>query len=207
MRSLACVGVVIALFASASVARADDPRTELGSPIDVTAPIPRAPRPRIRSWEIRLVGFGYGELFGARSRPSQSLALGLALYGRLTPWASLGARLYVSQLGWADSGGLIIDGGLALPSIRLSFREEIDSVVAIECGVHVEAGFFGGRHGGGGRSAFGQGAFGFGGGLEAALDLGPSNAIVLDLVLEGWGANGGYAAWLFATLGYSVRFD
>jgi hypothetical protein len=198
------VALLVTSLLAGNVARADDPRVELGSPIDPDAP---APRPRIRAWQITLTGLGYGEIFSPRGSVPR-LVLGLAIYGRLAPWASLGARIMVAELGYSDLGGVILHGGLALPSVRFSFREELDSVVAIEGGLHLEAGFYGGtRTTPATHDVFGEGAFGAGGGLDLALDLGPSNAIVLDLVLEGWGARGSFTAWLFASLGYAVRFD
>lgn len=200
---------------SAAHARADDPRTDLGSPFegpawraaggpdgtDAAEPEHAEPRSRLRAFELRVPSVAIGPLFGHGSGVLGGLSM--SFYARLAPWAAVGARVVASDIAYASSGDVVLGGGIMLPSVRFSFREELDPVVAIECGLHLEGGYFGG----GGRSSPFGGAFGLGGGIFAALDLGPSNAIVLDAIVSGWGARGGYNGWLQIELAYAVRFD
>ncbi len=151
-------------------------------------------------------GLGIAHRNGSGLRETVSSTVQLALYARLSDWASIGLRLRPG-FGYSSIEGALVTGSVGLPSFAVSFREPLGTVAAIELGVHAE-----------GNLALewrenptwreNRLSFGLGVGAFAVLELGRANAIALDYTVEVYGL-GGVEAWVWgsATLSYVGRWD
>lgn len=159
-----------------------------------------APPGRIARRFSLLVGLG----FTHNAMPLRS-APDIGFYGRLTEWASIGLRMR----GWiaaSSSDGALIDLALAAPSVRLHFREDLNSWASIEVGIHVEGGL--GIRWSENGTADDRLRFGMGAGVFATLELGEVSAVQLDYTLNAHGL--GARSFAFegtASLSYVARWD
>lgn len=150
-----------------------------------------------------LIGMGFTAQEGGMG---QSVLPELGFYGRLSEWASIGLRLR-GGAGYSSLIGANVRLALAMPSVRVHFREDLGSFATIEVGVHADGGlaiqWFEDRSFGGDRLSFGLGA-----GVYTTLELGDVHAISLDASMMAYGLGGtDVSIEMGATLSYVVRWD
>ena len=194
-----------AVAAAEGVAPAEDGRIEAGGaslpPASAEAYDDTRPPGRIARRFSLLVGAGF-----SHGDVSASFTPEVGFYGRLTEWASIGLRLR----GWVGASSLEGAGlalSLAVPSVRLHFREDLSSWASLEVGVHVEGGLaLDWRE----TRVVGSDVLRFSVGVGAfvTLELGEVSSVCLDYTLTASGL-GGTSVSLegAATLSYVARFD
>ncbi len=130
----------------------------------------------------------------------------VGVYGRLTDWASIGLRVH-GWVGASSIDGALLRLALAVPSVRVHFREDLASWATLELGVHADGGlaldWSETRRLGGDALLFGLGA-----GAFVSLELGEVSGVTLDYTMMAYGVGGtDVRTEASVTLSYTARWD